>query len=104
MNDEQLKEELKAIAIDLFPSANKYAVETGIGRVISFLARVDPAKYRELWLTMFVQDAAEKEWAAIEPIPGRLEKLAIRLGNEGRYTDETICFAAFEMLKKRVDA
>lgn len=101
MNDEELKAELKAIAIDLFPSGNKYAVENGVGRVISFLARVDPAKYRELWRTLFIQDAAEKAYAAIEPIPLRLEKLAVRLGDEGRYTDETICFAAFEMLKEK---
>jgi hypothetical protein len=100
MNEEEFKLELKQIAIDLFPSANVYAVQNGVGKLLSVLTRIDPAKYRELWRTLFNEDAAEREYAAIEPIPYRLEKLAIRLGDEGRYVDENICFAALEIIKK----
>lgn len=100
MNEEEFKQELRTIAIDLFPSANQFAIGEGVGKVLRFLARVDPAKYRTLWRTLYMQDVAEKEWSAIEPIPDRLEKLAIRLGDEGRYVDENICFGALEIIKK----
>lgn len=100
MNEKEFKEELRNLAIDLYPSANEFAIAEGVGRILRFLAAVDPAKYRDLWRALYNHDATEKEWSAIEPIPDRLEKLAIRLGDEGRYTDENICFGALEIIKK----
>lgn len=100
MNDPQLKERLEEIADKLFSPANRFAKNDAVKRVLDFLKYVNPGLYYDLWRSLYIIEPKENELDKMMPMEHRLELLAIRLYDEGRYTDSEICFATFEKLKK----
>lgn len=100
MTQEELENRLKSLAIELFPSANAWAVREGIKNVCRFLEKVNPGEYRELHKALFLKDVAIKEYEQLVPVLERLEKLAIRLDDDGQYVNANVCWLALAELQK----
>lgn len=100
LSDEEIKKELVNIAKVVYNPSNSLAQLDWVKRILNFMHHVKPATYHRLWRSIWLQDAAETVVSGLEPIDMRLEKLAIRLQDEGLYTDSEICWQALEKIKK----
>lgn len=99
LNDVELTAAIKELAVKLYPSANEWAVKEGCKNVIRFLENVNPGEYNLLYHSLYVKDASVKEYENICTTKDRLERLAMRLENDGFYTDANICWLALKELK-----
>lgn len=95
MNTEQLSERLKSLAVEIFPSANRYAVQDGVGRIVKVLERVPAGEYAEMRTALY--DSHPTDFP-IEPLPIRLRNLHHRLEAEGLYVDANIVWLALEAI------
>jgi hypothetical protein len=100
MTDEELTARLKELAVKLFPSANSWAVKEGVQNICRLMEEINPGEYRELHKALFARDATVKEYENLLMLNDRLERLAIRLDDEGQYTNANICWLALKELKK----
>ncbi|EKF40873.1 hypothetical protein NA8A_18317 [Nitratireductor indicus C115] len=75
-SDADLIARLKAIAVDVFPSANKYAVSAGVENIIRILEHIDPDEYAALHRAMYPfsytdnvdgQPTEAQEWQDYDP-------------------------------------
>jgi hypothetical protein len=99
---ETLKERLVKLASQLFPYNNKVFEAESVGKMCRVFETIDPGEYRQIHRELFLVDAANKEWDALVPLTERLEKLAIRLDDDGFYVDADICWQALRELKGKV--
>ncbi|AGR47831.2 hypothetical protein PHIM7_136 [Sinorhizobium phage phiM7] len=92
MTDEKLVDKLKSLSGQL-----------GIGEktIIRFLEAVNPGEYTELHRSLFNEDASIKEYDHILRTEKRLELLAKRLNDEGRYVDANICWLAHDLITSK---
>lgn len=100
----ELRKEFKARLIELagklFPYNSKAFEAESVGKLCRAFETIDPGEYRQIHRELFVVDVANKEWDALVPVTERLEKLAIRLDDDGFYVDADICWQALRELKK----
>lgn len=100
LSDKEIRAELVKIAEHVYNPANSFAQLDWVKRILKFMEFVKPATYHRLWRSIWLHDASETIVSGLEPIDMRLEKLAIRLQDEGLYTDSEICWQALEKIKK----
>lgn len=100
LSDKEIKAEIEKIAGRAYNPANAFSQLEWVRRILTFMEVVKPATYHRLWRSIWLHDASETPYAAIEPIEVRLERLAIRLQDEGLYVDSEICWQALEKLRK----
>jgi len=53
LDDAGLSARLKEIAVEIFPSANKFAVADGVKNIVRILERIEPAEYAVLHRSMY---------------------------------------------------
>ena len=58
LDDAELTARLKELAVEVFPSANKFAVADGVKRILSVLERVTPTEYAVLHSSLFPSRSA----------------------------------------------
>lgn len=100
MDQPQLEGRIREIAVSLFPSANDWAVSEGVRNVCRFFESVNPGEYAKVHRALFSRDASIKDYESICQIRDRLERLAVRLNDDGRYTDANICWLALSEMDK----
>jgi len=69
-------------------------------QVLKLLETINPGEYARIWRNHFDMDVAIKEWDRMLPLHSRLDRLAMRLTDEGRYTDADIVWFALGELRK----
>lgn len=99
LSDKEIKKELEEIAEQVYSPANSLAQLGWVKRILTFMQFVKPATYHRLWRSIWLHDAAETVVSGLEPLDMRLEKLAIRLQDEGLYVDSEICWQALKKIR-----
>lgn len=75
-SDADLIARLKAIAVDVFPSANEYAVSAGVKNIIRILEHIDPDEYAAIHRAIYPfsytdngdgQPTEAQEWQDYDP-------------------------------------
>lgn len=102
MEREQIVNDLEQLAYKVFNPANKYGLKDAVGRLIKVFENVNPGVYSDLYKRFYFvgSDSAQTtDYDELTSVENRLEKLAIRLQNEGLYVDSNICFLALDKLQ-----
>lgn len=106
MEREQIVNDLEDLAKKVFNPANSWAVKDAVSRLCQIFENVNPGVYADMYKRFYFvgSDAAKAtDYDVLTSVENRLEKLAIRLHNEGLHVDSNICFLALEKLQKGVD-
>jgi hypothetical protein len=92
MSDEELTKELKRLASVL---------NLDVKKICQILETINPGEYQRLYRGLFNKDATLQEYDHLLRLTSRLERLALRLDDDGQYTNANICWLALAELEKK---